>query len=211
MSFNSSSIVSWASASVRASRAANPVDSRSVGVGLVPLDFAAIRRSRSATGSVRRTGRSLMSSRRVSRKRSSPPQLDDLDLLSDILFGPPEHHPRSQRDHDRALGSLCREAERTISIALAAAADPRLSGLSVVSVIPAPDASRLEIVVAPPHPQASTELAELLACLERIRGALRADLARALQRKRTPDLRFRIGVPEDDPGAVFGTDDGGGE
>lgn len=149
-----------------------------------------------------------MSSRRLMRRRSSPPSLDDLDLLSDILFGAPEQPARSRRGHDRALGALCREAERTIAIALAAAADPRLSALSVVGVRPAPDATRLEIVLVPPQPPASTEVAELLACLERIRGGLRAELARALQRKRTPDLRFQIGVPEaaEDVG-----DAGGGE
>lgn len=150
-----------------------------------------------------------MSSRRFPRTRPAPPPLDDLDLLSDILFGPPAHRPRSRRGQARALGALCREAERTIALALSAATDPRVNDLSVVGVRPAPDATLLEIVVVPPHPVAVAEVVELQARLGRLRGALRAELAHSLQRKRTPELRFHIGAPVEAPDDPSDPDDGG--
>lgn len=145
-----------------------------------------------------------MSSSRMRRTRASRPPLDDLDLLSETLFGPPTSDSadrnRSRRDRARGLGPLCREVERTLAYAFAAAGDARLRDLQVIGVTPAPDASRLAVMVMPPHGE--EDGAAVLDQLERARGRLRAELASVLQRKRTPVLVFTIGHwgPDSDPG-----------
>ena len=149
-----------------------------------------------------------MSSRhsgRTRRARVARSPLDDLDLdlLSDTLFGPPGDsdaaaHPRpsgrahARRDPARALGPLCREVERTLGYAFAAAGDPVLRDLTVVDVTPAPNAARLAVVVAPSCPLDEERARALLERLARARSGLRAELASVLQRKRTPDLQFAL-------------------
>jgi ribosome-binding factor A len=91
---------------------------------------------------------------------------------------------------ERKLRQLCREAERTLAVALGSCADAALRELTLVAVEPAPDAARLCATVAPGAPGA--DLADLQARLERVRGSLRAELAQALQRKRTPELTFAV-------------------
>jgi ribosome-binding factor A len=138
-----------------------------------------------------------MSSSRPRRTRASRPPPDDLDLLSDTLFGPShgERHD-TRRDRARGLGPLCREVERTLAYALAAAGDARLRDLMVICVTPAPHAGRLAVLVAPPSPVDIDERRELLAQLDRARGRLRAELASVLQRKRTPELAFMLADDE---------------
>lgn len=101
---------------------------------------------------------------------------------------------RARRD-----GQLCREVERTITTALGALDDPSLSGLTVDTVEPAPDMSRLLVTVIPAPGEAG--LAEVLERLRRLAGYLRAEIAAALQHKRTPELAFRVAIPspEEEP------------
>lgn len=126
--------------------------------------------------------------------RTSRRHVDDLDALADSLFetshdgGAPR---RDDRGRARALGSLCREAERAIAYALACVADPALQGLVVRAVTPAPDATRLCIDVVAPL---GVDLDATSAALVRATGVLRTELARALQRKRTPTLTFVLGL-----------------
>jgi len=121
-------------------------------------------------------------SRNSRRGRSARTALDCSD--PDILFSP------SPARIDRKLGPLCREVERTLAFALADARDPRLRDLTVIAVIPAPDASRLEIAVTTGPEGCAPD--ELLTALTLARGSLRAELARALQRKRTPEIAFVV-------------------
>jgi len=92
---------------------------------------------------------------------------------------------------DRKTRQMCREVERVASEVLAAAPDEELAGVFVMAVEPAPDASRLVILVgAPPR----ADEAATRAALERSRGDVRAAIAGALQRKRVPDVRFEVVV-----------------
>ena len=68
-------------------------------------------------------------------------------------------------------------------------ADPLLQDLSVQAVYPAPDASRLMVVLTTTRP---AEAAEILERLEQIRGRLRAEAAAAVNRKRAPELTFQL-------------------
>ena len=64
----------------------------------------------------------------------------------------------------------------------------------VASVDPAPGPERLLVTVVAP-PQATTEAIEAaFAALAELKPALRAEVARAIHRKRVPDLAFRVAV-----------------
>jgi ribosome-binding factor A len=84
---------------------------------------------------------------------------------------------------------LCAEVRETLSLALAQSDDDRLLSLAIIDVVPAPDASRLAVWVEVPPEQDIEEARELL---EHKRGALRTEIAEAIQRKKTPVLFFDL-------------------
>ncbi len=120
------------------------------------------------------------------------------DALVDTYFGAAreERGGGRSRSSDRALGQLRREIERTLTCGLAAARDPRLRDLMILGVDPAPDASCFLVTVAALGPLTPAAYVVLRAGLDAARGELRSELARSLQRKRTPELRFAIGASD---------------
>ena len=128
----------------------------------------------------RRTGRDV-----------APPAGEELDSL----FG------ETTRSNDKRTHKdlqLCRQAYRTLSVALAGGCgDDVLAGFAVRAVVPAPDASRLLVCLEPAAAgadggNASFDVADVLARLERVRPALRREVAGALARKRAPELEFVV-------------------
>lgn len=87
----------------------------------------------------------------------------------------------------RKTEQVCREVWRVL--AQIEVDDPRLAGFVVLDVRPAPDVARLAVIV-----QIAAGLDEGAAreALAGRRGALRAEIAEALQRKRTPELAFEV-------------------
>ncbi len=85
---------------------------------------------------------------------------------------------------------VCRQAQQALSLALAGECnDDLLRSLYVESVEPAPDASRLLVfVVVPSHLGVGVE--EVLSRLADVHGLLRSAVARAISRKRAPELSF---------------------
>ena len=71
-------------------------------------------------------------------------------------------------------------------------ADPLLQELSVEAVHPAPDATRLLVVLTATHP--AVEASEILERLEQVRGHIRAEVAAAVNRKRAPELAFQLSL-----------------
>lgn len=102
---------------------------------------------------------------------------------------------RSNRKTDRKLGQLCRQVEHTLHLVLGAM--PQAEGLLVQAVLPAPNASRLCVVVAAPDEVRKNELAALL---ERQAGRLRSEVASTITRRRAPELIFRVIVQGGDHG-----------
>ena len=93
---------------------------------------------------------------------------------------------------DHKTMQLCRAAERALSLALAGeCGDDVLRLLYVASVLPAPDASRLLVcVVLPRGSNDAVTMEDVLSRLARVHGLLRASVARAVTRKRAPELTF---------------------
>jgi ribosome-binding factor A len=90
---------------------------------------------------------------------------------------------------DRKLKQLVREAYRVLSQAVGELVDRRLASAFVVEVRPAPDGSRLAVCVSA---GSGADPADVLAALDAARGVLRAELASAIARKRTPELSFEV-------------------
>ncbi len=84
---------------------------------------------------------------------------------------------------------LCGQVARAISLALAGEFDDEvLLSLTVVSVDPAPNASRLLVTVT----AESGDPDLILARLNGVRGILRAGVAATVCRKRAPELSFLV-------------------
>ena len=130
-----------------------------------------------------------MSSSRDRRRHESPP--DEFGSSDDpsVFFGAPKD-ARDERS-ERKTRQLCREVERTLGVALSSSRDALVRDLLVMSVEPAPDGSRLLVTLCPAG-ALQIDVAELLAHVGELRGFLRQEIAQALQRKRTPELAFRI-------------------
>jgi ribosome-binding factor A len=100
----------------------------------------------------------------------------------------------SQRKSDRKLQQLCRQVERALAYVVPGGlADPVLQDLSIDSVTPAPDASRLLVQLRTAQPAA--DVPQILERLERVRGYFRREVAAAVTRKRVPELVFHL-IPE---------------
>ncbi len=93
---------------------------------------------------------------------------------------------RRQDSHTARQRRLCGQVARALTLALPTAYDTRLSSLVVVEVVPDPDLRRLELRLAAP-PGAHQE--GLVAILGAARPWLREEVARAIHRKRAPELR----------------------
>ena len=106
-------------------------------------------------------------------------------------------NPAPAKDPGRKARQLGRQVAETLDAVLAGdTRDEALRGLRVVSVIPAPDASRLVVTVAPLPSADRLDLPEILARLEHASGWLRTEVAAAITRKRAPVLSFQIAPPE---------------
>jgi ribosome-binding factor A len=86
---------------------------------------------------------------------------------------------------------LCRQVLETLTYALAELDDPLIDELAIASVVPAPSAARVLVTLVPTRDDldADAALARVHAAIEE----LREDVAADVNRKRAPDLVFRIG------------------
>jgi len=108
-------------------------------------------------------------------------------------FGPDDGRD-DKRDSPRAVRNrkalqLCKQVADILNLALAGCADPLLNDLLVVDVRPAPDSTRM-LVMVQSATRTQTSLQDVLGHLERARGLLRQEVARQIHRRKTPDLVF---------------------
>ena len=92
--------------------------------------------------------------------------------------------------HARKDLQLCRQVADTLHLVLGDCGDDCLRDLHVVRVVPAPDASQLLVIVGSPPGETPAEPREVLARLQARAPAFRAEVARAITRKRAPALLF---------------------
>jgi ribosome-binding factor A len=97
-----------------------------------------------------------------------------------------DERPRNRQHAHKAL-ALCRQVQRTLSLSLGDCGDKVLNEAYVVDVTPGGDSSRLIVHVMPPR---GVGVAELLGRLDRAAPKLRAEVARAITRRRAPELSF---------------------
>jgi ribosome-binding factor A len=101
-------------------------------------------------------------------------------LFAESLTGDRESSGhRSDRKKNHKAQMLCRQVQRVLSLSLI--------DVSVIDVTPAPDTSRLLVHVAIPR---HLPIDQALARLNEAAPALRAEVARAITRKRAPELAF---------------------
>jgi len=131
-----------------------------------------------------------MSRNQRARHRSARP-----DPTPDDLFGAVTDDPHARLA--QSCAALCAQITDAIAMALATASDPVLRDLSVATVEPRRGAASLRVVLfAAP----GGELAIAAEHAARAVGYLRAEVAAAIQRRRTPDLVVEViaalpGVP----------------
>ena len=127
-----------------------------------------------------------MASRRFARKPPSDLCLErGAEDGIDPRFLP--RYPQGKVSNRKAL-QLCRQVERTLSTALEG---ELLRDLTVQSVVPAPDSSRL-LVTFTFHGSDTVAVADILAALHEHRAQLRAEIAAAIHRKKTPEMAFHV-------------------
>jgi ribosome-binding factor A len=79
-----------------------------------------------------------------------------------------------------------------VALALGESADARLRELTVHSVVPGADASRLLVRVVPQNGAGIDDIEAAYEALKHARSWLRQQVAAEIQRKRTPDLDFQV-------------------
>jgi len=127
-----------------------------------------------------------MASRRFARK---PPAGLCVELLVDDGADPrfDVKHPQGKVSNRKAL-QLCRQVERTLTIALEGDV---LRDLTVESVLPAPDSSRL-LVTLRYHGSATVKSEVIHDALKASHAKLRGEVAADIHRRKTPDLTFGV-------------------
>lgn len=110
-------------------------------------------------------------------------------------FAPQKGSSRRRPSHSDSHKTyqLCAQVREVLSFALAERCDdPLLEAVSIRSVLPAPDASRLLVTVGVESEDELIDTHEVLASLKRIRPELRREIAQEISRKRTPELIFDV-------------------
>lgn len=106
------------------------------------------------------------------------------------------HKPRFEsRNEGRKAKQLCRQVADTLELVLGDCRDERLQALQVISVVPAPNSSRLLVTVSADLAGDEFDPREILELLERQTGRLRSEVAASIHRKRVPSLAFQVVGP----------------
>jgi hypothetical protein len=114
-----------------------------------------------------------------------------LETDPDLFFG----ELGVRRKANWKLQQLCRQVERAAALALAEVDAP--VGAAVAEVVPAPDATRLRVVVVLAAGSGAQDVADTRSALARGAAAFRSEVARAIHRKRVPEVAFDVRLAEE--------------
>ena len=109
----------------------------------------------------------------------------------------PRHYFCNKRKHKRQyrkVFQLCRQISDTLQLVINEG-DPLLEGLSVVEVLPAPDSRRFLVIVSVDSQtqiESAQDVEMIMRCLQRNQPRLRGEIARTINRRKTPSLIFEI-------------------
>jgi ribosome-binding factor A len=92
---------------------------------------------------------------------------------------------------------VCRQVYDVLALALAEIDDPVIDDLILARVMPAPNAGRVQVILVPSH--ADIDESEALARIAEFADDLREEVAAEVNRRRVPELVFRIGTVADMP------------
>lgn len=102
------------------------------------------------------------------------------------------------RRADWKARQLCRQVERSASLTLAELCEcEALASSAVARVAPAPDASRLRVSVVLAPGKTPADLDTAAAALREKAGRFREEAARAIHRKRAPEVVFEVWLGEE--------------
>jgi ribosome-binding factor A len=103
-----------------------------------------------------------------------------------------------KRKGNRKAKQLCRQVAETLELVLSGdCREEILQSLHVVSVDPAPDASRLLVTLQSDLPSDEFDCGLAMERLEQHTGRLRSEVAASIVRKRVPTLAFQVIRPVD--------------
>ncbi len=141
---------------------------------------------------VRRSTRPSPLPARTHAQQTTPPRTEQ----SRPLRRRAGREPRSDRTPDRKTLQLCGQVRKTLEYVLSGeTGDDLLRQLYVADVMPAPDASRLLATLAPIDPRADLDSVAVMEKLGFAQPLLRSAVARAINRKKVPDLTFTLAGP----------------
>jgi len=94
---------------------------------------------------------------------------------------------------NRKALQLCGQVADTLALVLAGeTGDDVLRELTIVSVVPAPNTSRLLVTLSPSVVAPDADLDAIRRHLDAVRGRLRGEIATAIHRRRVPELTFHV-------------------
>ena len=129
-------------------------------------------------------------SRTMRRRRPRPPRTGD--VCADGATPLEAAFAAAEAVDPRSL-AVCAQARRALEFALGGECrDEALSDLVVVEVLPDPTVRRLRVWLRGPSDMDEADRDHVLARLAAARGFLRAQVADAIHRKRTPELAFEL-------------------
>lgn len=117
-------------------------------------------------------------------------------------YGPPqsEFGRATGRVENRKALQLCSQIAETLTLVLSGECnDDLMRDLLVESVVSFPTSSRLLVTLIPAISADNAPLESYLEHLERFKSLLRSEVASAINRRKVPDLVFRILPASDQP------------
>jgi hypothetical protein len=121
-----------------------------------------------------------------------------LEIHEDDGIDPQRYFQASPKQkRSRKSIQLCGQIAKLLNASFAGWDSPILTRLYVVSVLPAPTVSRLQIVVDATEVPGSMPTKDILQELARTTPGLRAVVAGTIARKYVPELTFRLAAPHE--------------
>lgn len=104
------------------------------------------------------------------------------------------YNKRKSKNKYRKVFQLCRQVSDTLHFVLSES-NVALEGLTIVDVIPAPDARRMLVMIGISSERSIESASDVEAIMARLKDdvpRLRAEIARSINRRKTPQLAFEI-------------------